>query len=87
LTSQMAVELDRDELRSLLADTIDVDASEIGDDTDFIAELSVDSLMALEIVVVLERKYEVKFTELEMRAVRTLSSACEAVRNKLAERV
>ncbi|MFC8626705.1 acyl carrier protein [Streptomyces anulatus] len=78
--------LDREELRTLLAETIDTDASEVGDDTDFVEELGVDSLMALEVVVVLERAYGVKFGEQEMRSVRTLRSAYDEVLRKLEER-
>ncbi|MFE7619717.1 acyl carrier protein [Streptomyces sp. NPDC057496] len=78
--------LDREELRALLAETIDTDATEVGDDTDFVDELGVDSLMALEVVVVLERKYGIKFAEDEMRSVRTLGSAYDEVLRKLQER-
>ncbi|MDG9720232.1 acyl carrier protein [Streptomyces sp. DH24] len=78
--------LDREELRRLLAETIDADTADVQDDTDFVETLGVDSLMALEVVVVLERKYGVKFAETEMRSVRTLGSAYDLVRAKLAER-
>jgi acyl carrier protein len=78
--------LDREELRDLLAQTLDADAAEIRDDADFVETLEVDSLMALEVVVVLERRYGVRFAETEMRSVRTLDSAYELVRQKLRER-
>ncbi|MEE1789334.1 acyl carrier protein [Streptomyces sp. BE308] len=78
--------LDREELRALLAETIDTEVSEVGDDTDFVRTLGVDSLMALEVVVVLERTYAIKFTEDEMRSVRTLNSAHDEVLRKLRER-
>jgi acyl carrier protein len=78
--------LDREQLRHLLAETIDADAADVQDDTDFVETLGVDSLMALEVVVVLERKYGVKFAEAEMREVRTLDSAYDIVRRKLEER-
>ncbi|MBU7597315.1 acyl carrier protein [Streptomyces sp. P38-E01] len=75
--------LDREELRKLLADTIDTDVSEVSDDADFVEALGVDSLMALEVVVVVERKYGIKIAETEMRSVRTLESTYELVHNKL----
>lgn len=78
--------LDREHLRQLLAETIDADVTDVQDDTDFVQALGVDSLMALEVVVVLERTYGVKFAETEMREVRTLDSAYEVVRRKLVER-
>ncbi|MDQ0795502.1 acyl carrier protein [Streptomyces sp. B1I3] len=79
-------QLDREELRTLLAETIDAEVSQVGDDTDFVEELGVDSLMALEVVVVLERTYGIKFDEQEMRTVTTLSSAHDEVLRKLGER-
>ncbi|MFF8100814.1 acyl carrier protein [Streptomyces sp. NPDC014986] len=78
--------LDREQLRQLLAETIDADVTDVRDDTDFVQTLGVDSLMALEVVVVLERTYGVKFAEAEMSEVRTLDSAYEVVRRKLLER-
>ncbi|MCK1795078.1 acyl carrier protein [Streptomyces sp. XM4193] len=75
--------LDREELRKLLADTIDTDVSEVSDDADFVEALGVDSLMALEVVVVVERKYGIKIAETEMRSVRTLESTYELVHSKL----
>jgi acyl carrier protein len=79
--------LDREELRVLLAETVDVDVAEVTDDADFVDTLDVDSLMALEVIVVLERRYGVKFVESEMRTVRTLTSAYDAVATKLAAKV
>ncbi|MFD4035295.1 acyl carrier protein [Streptomyces sp. NPDC058637] len=86
MTTDAVARLDREELRTLLADTIDADVSDVGDDTDFVDRLGVDSLMALEVVVVLERKYGIKFAEQEMRTVRTLNSAYGEVLRKLAGR-
>ena len=76
---------DREELRELLAETIDTDVADVQDTTDFIDALGVDSLMALEIVVVLERKYGVKFAEAEMREARTLDRIHDMLSQKLQE--
>ncbi|MFJ7137417.1 acyl carrier protein [Streptomyces fungicidicus] len=81
-----AAGLDREHLRQLLAETIDADVADVRDDTDFVQTLGVDSLMALEVVVVLERAYGIKFAETEMSTVRTLNSAYEVVHRKLVER-
>jgi acyl carrier protein len=84
MTTQPVRTLDREDLRQTLADVIDVDAADIGDATDFMDELEVDSLLLLELVVVLEKKYQVKFTELEMREARTLQDAHGLLERKLA---
>jgi acyl carrier protein len=84
MTTQPIEKLDKEELRRTLAEVIDVDAAEIGEATDFVEELQVDSLLLLELVVVLEKKYQVKFTEQEMRVARTFRDAHALLEGKLA---
>ncbi|WP_369137429.1 acyl carrier protein [Modestobacter versicolor] len=55
--------VDKEELRRTIAGTLDVDVTEVTDDAHFTDELDVDSLMALEVMVVLERTYGVKLDE------------------------
>jgi acyl carrier protein len=76
--------LDKEELRRTLAEVIDVDTDEIGEDTDFVDELEVDSLLLLELVVVLEKRYQVKFSEHEMQGARTFRNAHALLERKLA---
>jgi acyl carrier protein len=83
MSEQLAVRLDKEELRSLIADTIDVDLNEVTDDADFVNELEVDSLMALEITVRLEKKYGVKIAEAELAEVTTLESTFQLLGGKL----
>ncbi|MFR9673732.1 phosphopantetheine-binding protein [Streptomyces sp. TR02-1] len=83
MTSEPIATLDSEELRRVLADVIDVGPEEIGDDTDFVNDLEVDSLLLLELVVVLEKRYRVKFSEQEMRGARTFRHAQELLRGKL----
>jgi acyl carrier protein len=45
---------------------------DLTDDAHFIEDLEVDSLMALEVMVVLEKKYGVKLDESELKQVTTL---------------
>jgi len=78
--------VDREQLRDTIADVVDVDRARVSDHTDLVADLGVDSLMALEVVVVLEKKYQVKFTEDEMRAVTTLNGAHDLLTSKTAGR-
>lgn len=75
MTTQPPAEPDKEELRRTLADVIDVEPADIGETTDFVDDLEVDSLLLLELVVVLEKKYRVKFSEDEMRTARTLRDA------------
>lgn len=67
--------LDLEELRHTIADILDVEIDELTDDAHFVETLGVDSLMALEVMVVLERKYGVKLQEDELKEVTTLKKA------------
>lgn len=60
------------ELRTLIADTLDVDASLLDQDTHFIDDLGVDSLMALEVMVRLERSYGVTLEESDLKDMYSL---------------
>ncbi|MCG0290860.1 acyl carrier protein [Streptomyces sp. PSAA01] len=78
-----AAPLDMDELRGIVADILEVDATDVADDADFMEDLEVDSLMALEVIVVLEKKYGVKFAEAELRQVVSLRQAHDLLTQKL----
>lgn len=75
--------LDKEELRSIVAQVLDVDVVDVTDDAMFVDDLEVDSLMALEVVVVLEKKYGVKLPESELRRIVTLQSAYDLLAGKL----
>lgn len=76
--------IDREALRVLVADTLDLGVAEVTDDADFVSELDVDSLMALEVMVVLERRYEVKLDEKRLAEITSLSSAHRLLAEALA---
>ncbi|MFF4387430.1 MULTISPECIES: acyl carrier protein [unclassified Streptomyces] len=75
--------LDKEELRATVAEILDIDAHQLADEAHFMEDLEVDSLMALEVVVVLEKKYGVKFSEGELRDVVTLQRAHGLLAQKL----
>jgi acyl carrier protein len=75
--------LDKEELRAVVAQVLDVDESEITDDARFVDDLEVDSLMALEVVVVLEKKYGIKLPESDLKQIVTLQSAYDLLLGKL----
>ncbi|WP_156727253.1 acyl carrier protein [Streptomyces apocyni] len=75
--------LDKEELRAIVAQVLDVDVTDVGDEVQFVDDLEVDSLMALEVVVVLEKKYGVKLPESELKNIVTLSSAYDVLVSRL----
>lgn len=72
MTEQIIAKVDKEELRAAVATTLDVDVSEVTDHAHFVEDLEVDSLMALEIAVNLEKKYGVKIGEDDLADVTTL---------------
>lgn len=71
----------KEELRELIAEISEVD--EIPDETPF-KDLGIDSMMGVEIVAAIERKYRIKIEDSELQKVTTLVNSFEIVKNKLA---
>jgi acyl carrier protein len=70
------------ELRQTMAEILDVPAVTVTNDAHFINDLGVDSLMALEIMVALEKKYQIKIPEKDLRRITCLSNVYEIVKEK-----
>ncbi|MEU7471476.1 acyl carrier protein [Streptomyces sp. NPDC044984] len=77
------VALDREELRHTVAEVLDLGVDEVSDDASFTEDLEVDSLMALEVVVVLEKKYRLRLEEHELRRITSLGNAYDVLLGKL----
>ncbi|WP_216206406.1 acyl carrier protein [Amycolatopsis aidingensis] len=78
--------VDVDELRTLVADVVDVLPESLTDEVRFVEDLEVDSLIALELAVTLQRKYQVQIAEKEMVQVRTFPDICHLLNTKSAQR-
>jgi acyl carrier protein len=76
--------VDKDELRLLVADTIELEPKEVTDTADFGSELEVDSLTTLEITSRLEKKYGIRMVEEELVEITSLNRLYELVTAKLA---
>jgi acyl carrier protein len=70
----------KEELRELIAEIAEKD--EIPDDVAF-KDLGIDSMMGVEIVAAIERKYQVKIEDAELAQITTLNSSMELVTKKL----
>jgi acyl carrier protein len=71
----------KEELRDLIAEISEKD--EVPDDITF-KDLGIDSMMGVEIVAAMERKYQVKIEDAELAEVTTLNNAMALVKKKLA---
>lgn len=62
------------DLKTTIANVMDIDEVEIQGDTRFIEDLGMESLMALEIMVALEKKYGIKLKEEQLREMTCLNA-------------
>lgn len=76
--------VDEAELRALCADSLDVLAESLTDDADFVDDLQVDSLVALELAVALQRRYGVTISEEDIVTVRHFPDVHALLTRKLA---
>jgi len=72
----------KEELRALIAEIAEIDT--IPDDTHF-KDLGIDSMMGVEIVAAIERQYQIKIPDDELKEVSTLNKSLEIVLAKMPE--
>jgi acyl carrier protein len=72
----------REEIRALISEIAEVDT--IPDDTHF-KDLGIDSMMGVEIVAAIERQYQIKIPDEELKEISTLNKSYEIVLSKLPE--
>lgn len=71
----------RDELKELVAAVIEID--EFADDDNFVEDLGVDSMVALEVVYEIEKKLKVVIPAKQIKEMETLNDVVRMVREKL----
>ena len=70
-----------DALKEMLTDVLDID-EDFSVDDHFMDDLGLSSLMALEVMVALEKAYQVKFKEEEMKQLTSVSKVYNALKDK-----
>ena len=71
------------EIRALVAEILEIDEEKITSNARFVEELGMDSMMALEILASVEKKYKVKIPEEYLTKVTSLDSMVEIARKLL----
>lgn len=74
------------EIRALVASILEIDESKISASGRFVEELGMDSMMALEILASLEKKYKIKISEEYLTKVTDLKSIVSMTRKILGEK-
>ncbi len=70
-----------EELKNLVSDIIEVPAEKLLPEVDFIDDLQVDSLKAIEIVAAVEKKYRITIPEQDIPKVRNLLQIGAYIKN------
>jgi acyl carrier protein len=76
---QMTPEQIREEIRKRVAELTERDPSEISDTARFVEDLDIDSLMAIELMVTLDKEYKIDIAEEEFRNIKNVSEAVDIV--------
>lgn len=77
--AQMTIEQIREEIRMRVAELTERDPSEISDTARFVEDLDIDSLMAIELMVTLDKEYKIDIAEEEFRNIKNVSEAVDIV--------
>ena len=75
------------EVRSLIAEIVEISEEEIDDNAVFGEDLDVDSLLALEIVASIEKKYRIQIPEEQLSRVKTVNDTIALAREYLGDKV
>ena len=71
----------KEDIREIVAEIIEVDPEEIGNDTNLVTDLGTDSMMALEILATIEKKYKLVIPEKELPNMITLLQILEIMKS------
>jgi acyl carrier protein len=67
------------DLRSLIAEIVEVEEEKITPEANFVEDLGMDSMMALEILASIEKKYKLKIPEENLIKITNLKQVAELV--------
>lgn len=67
------------ELKALIAEIVEIEEDRITPDANFVEDLGMDSMMALEILAALEKKYKLKIPEENLTKMTNLKQVIEIV--------
>ena len=65
------------DIKTLIADIIEMDPNQIDSDAHLVEDLGMDSMMALEILAAIEKKYKIRIPEEDLPKITTVNRAIE----------
>jgi acyl carrier protein len=69
----------KQQLREIIAEIAEVDPQEVTDDALFVEDLEIDSLMAMEILIAIEKRFGIEVAEEKLLEFRTLRQVMDVV--------
>ena len=72
-----------DELRALIAEIVEIEPEKITPTANFVEDLGMDSMMALEILASIEKKYKLRIPEENLTKISDFNKVVELVTNFL----
>ncbi len=67
------------DLKNIIAEIVEVEPDKITQEADFVEDLGMDSMMALEIMASIEKKYKLRIPEENLTKITNLSKVTELV--------
>jgi acyl carrier protein len=86
-TGPVTEELVRAEVKRLIAELTEREAAEITDTALFVDDLGVDSLMAIEVMVALDKRYKIDIPESEFNQIKNVNDAVNIVMKHVSGKV
>lgn len=74
---------DKERIRELIADKLGFDTVEVLPETKLIDDLGMDSLDRIELMVEMEREFDISFTEEEIEIIETVQQCFDLIGTKL----
>lgn len=74
------------EIKNLIAEIIEKDPAEVGPETKFVEDLGMDSMMALEILAAIEKRYKIAIPEEKLAELANLNQTVAVAREYLAKK-
>ncbi len=71
------------ELREIIAKIVEIELEKITSEADFVTDLGMDSMMALEILAALEKRYKIRIPEEKLTRLRNLKEAINLTKEYL----
>lgn len=73
----------KDEVRKVISEITEIPLDELGDEAKFTEDLGIDSMMALEMVAAVEKKYKIVIPEEDIPAIRSLNDIYDILKKHL----